>query len=91
MKHNQTCPICSKEVVENPRYSNYVCEDCSEKAVTDKGEKIKFYNTDALGYGVTAEKEDGSTYNSNICYIEKIKCKASEARFGGIVIMPFKE
>jgi DNA-directed RNA polymerase subunit RPC12/RpoP len=85
---NQTCPICNKEVMENQRYPNYVCEDCSEKAVTDKGEKVKFYNAEFLGFGVTAKKEDNSIYSSDICYIEGIKCKASEARFGGIVIMP---
>lgn len=87
MPHNQNCPICNKETRQNPRYPNYVCEDCSKKAVTDKSEKIRFYNTE--GFGVTAKKEDNSTYNNDICYIEGIKCKASEAHFGGIVIMPF--
>ncbi len=83
----QYCPICNKEVTPNPRYPNYVCGECAEKATASDGRKLEFANATLLGTGYVARYVDTQeVYESNICYINQVKCWADEARFGGIVI-----
>ncbi len=81
----QTCPICKKIVSTNLRYDNYICEDCIKRAKTENGELVLF-NTDIYGNITSYIKNSGIKYNSNICYIDGIKCIVSENRFGGIII-----
>ena len=85
----QHCPICDESVTPMSRYPNYVCEDCVEKAVDSEGRAVLFTNTSLLGTGCKGKyRETGEAYDSTICFIEGIKCKAEEARFGGIVVQP---
>ena len=88
----QYCPICNKEVTPNPRYPNYRCGECADKAADIEGRKLEFYNASLLGTGYVARYADTlEPYESNICYIDQLKCWADEARFGGIVIQKFAE
>lgn len=87
----QTCPCCNIEVNSSPRYPNYICGNCCNKAQSEDGRLVRFYNTD-LGGGCVGEYHDTKEdYTSNICYINGIKCYAQEAHFGGIVIRPAKD
>lgn len=88
-RETQYCPICDETVTPSSRYRNYVCEDCTEKAVDSEGRTVTFGNTSLLGHGCQGMyKETGERYDSNICFIDGIKCKAEEAYFGGVVIQP---
>ncbi len=52
------------------------------------GRELLFYNVSFSG-GYIAYYADGDSkeeYKSHDCYIDGIKCRADEARFGGIVI-----
>lgn len=84
----QICSICSNTVKSSPRYPKYVCSDCYKKATDINGRKLHFYNTSMSGGYVAyyADSDDKEEYESHDCYIDGIKCRADEARFGGIVI-----
>ena len=84
----QKCPICSVEVSSNVRYPNYVCGDCAKKATDENGRSLTFYNTHLSGGFEAIYTENNKPRDGNVCFINGIKCIASEARFGGIVIQP---
>jgi len=85
-KEKQTCPICLAEVPSNPRYPNYVCKYCAGKAVSADGRILKFYNQSLSGGFIAYYADTKEVYDSHDCYIDGVKCRADEARFGGIVI-----
>ena len=81
---SKKCPICENNMSFLERYPNMICNICFDKSVTKDGKKIKFYNIDITGgfYSVIDNKK-GDIHE---CYIDGNKCRADEARFGGIVI-----
>lgn len=83
----QTCPICGTAVKPYSRYPKYVCSDCREKASDVNGRKLLFYNVSFWGGYIAyyADGDDKEEYKSHYCYIDGIKCRADEAKFGGIV------
>lgn len=86
----QICPTCQNEVNPNARYPNYICGSCVDKAQSEDGRPVKFYNEDISG-GCRGEYADTKeTYEGDILYVNGIKCYADEAHFGGIVIRPMK-
>jgi hypothetical protein len=90
----QPCSNCLKDVPFNPRYTEYVCEDCRGKEIRDmNGTLVSFCNGD-FGGGLIVMyhdensiviKEDKSFRNFE-CYIDGKPFIASPAYFGGIVI-----
>ena len=84
----QICPICKSSVNPNPRYPKYVRGNCFNKASDINGRKLNFYNESLSGGYIAyySDSNDAEEYKSHECYIDKIKCWADEARFGGIVI-----
>lgn len=84
----QTCPICKTTVEAYPRYPKYVCNDCYKRATSITGRKLVFYNVSMSGGYIAyyADNDNKEEYKSHDCYIDGIKCRADEARFGGIVI-----
>lgn len=85
--HN--CPICDKKLKYSIRYPHYICSACKAKAVDENGNSLSFYNID-MGGGFFAEyTETNEKRNSHICFINRVKCIADEARFGGIVLQPY--
>ncbi len=88
----ELCPIC-KTITENipGRYVNIVCNNCIDTyGMLDKnGYNIKFGNINLSGgFKSIITLDNGTQVNGegNECYINGFKCKAEEARFGGIVI-----
>jgi ADP-ribosyl-[dinitrogen reductase] hydrolase len=80
------CPVCNTTLEPVPRYPRYVCRECAKRAADRDGRKLTFSNVDMSG-GYRAEYADtAAEYNSHVCFIDGIECRASEARFGGIVI-----
>lgn len=90
MNKEQFCPICNTTVNHNSRYPNYLCGDCVDKAQSEDGQLVKFYNIDFGGGCVGEYAATKTKYYSNIVYVNGVKCYASEAHFGGIVVRPFK-
>jgi hypothetical protein len=87
MSETQKCPICLAEVVYFPRYPKSVCQSCFARTTDENNRPLKFSNTTMLGGGFAAEYADtNEKRESHICYIDGIKCRADEHRFGGIVI-----
>lgn len=90
---SQYCPVCKTEVHKNERYTNYVCSNCVANATDIHGNKVEYSNVDILG-GVKCTHKCNQNKICECkyeCYIDGIKCIASEARFGGIVIQPISE
>ena len=87
----QKCGICSRFVSLNPRYPNYICYDCQDESppVNSNNQRVEFGNIDAGG-GFKS-MVNGVSGQDHICYIKDVKCYANEARFGGIVIIPYPD
>jgi hypothetical protein len=89
----QFCPSCGASVTANPRYPAYFCRGCVERAVASDGRRISFSNldaSDALSDMTVAGRyvDNGEVYPSDYCEIGSVKCRAREARFGGVVVQP---
>ena len=80
------CKICDAEIIDNPRYPNMVCSACHSLITDENNIQIEFFNESMSGGVIGVYKETGEPYNSTECFINNIKCKAKEGRFGGIVI-----
>ena len=86
-----TCPVCKQTYEQyTPRYCNVVCRACLDTYLPgmtepDGWKVIEFGNT-GFGGGFMSVV-DGIRTQPDIhkCYINKVPCDASEARFGGIV------
>lgn len=86
MPDTQKCPICSTEVAYSERYPGYLCSSCAAKATDENGRPLDFGNISLSGGFAANYSDTGERRDSHICYIDGIKCRADEARFGGIVI-----
>lgn len=83
---HQSCPICLAEVQPNPRYSRYLCEVCASDPRSADGRRVSFYNVSLSGGFAGRYNDSGESYNGHECFVGGIRCRADEARFGGIVI-----
>ncbi|XXX81944.1 recombinase family protein [Sorangium sp. So ce134] len=80
------CPTCGDPVEPWPRYPRAVCGICQHEATDEGGRPLEFFNTD-IGGGFAARYADtGEPRDSHACVIRGVRCRADEARFGGIVI-----
>jgi len=93
MSSNQyySCPICFQPVSHWERYPLAVCPDCADKACDAQGRKLSFFNVSMSGGFKAIVTDTGEEYQSHICYIQGVECRADEARFGGIVIESVRE
>ena len=93
----QHCPICKNSVNPVPRYPSYVCRTCLDQSppVTATGKQIRYGNIDFAGGIQSLVEGSGDWLQQNdceaICYVKGRKCRAQEARFGGIVIQTIDE
>lgn len=86
MNEMQNCPICRNEIEKNERYPNQICEDCAERIADKDGREIVLEFNWSGGFSVRY-KDRGERYFDQFIYINGIKCKAEEDRFGrGIII-----
>jgi len=82
----QTCPICGASVQPSQRYPRHVCRDCFAEATDRAGRRLEFSNVGMSGGYAAHYPDTGEPYDSHDCWIRGIRCRADEARFGGIVI-----
>lgn len=94
MPREQQCPICGNTVSFQARSPNYVCRNCLEESppVNRDGKRISYTNVGASG-GIQSQVEGSADWLQDsdcerICYVKGRRCRAEEARFGGIVIQP---
>lgn len=91
MSDVQKCPICSAAVATSERYPNYVCDRCFVRATDIAGRSLKFANVSLSGGFAAIYDDTHEESNDHTCYIDGVKCRADESRFGGIVIQPYDE
>ncbi|MDZ7899903.1 MAG: hypothetical protein U5N85_18000 [Arcicella sp.] len=93
-EQTQPCSNCLKDVPFNPRYTEYVCEDCREKETRDSnGTLVSFCNSD-FGGGLLVIYHDENnkviredkSFRKFECFIDGKPFIASPAYFGGIII-----
>jgi hypothetical protein len=83
----QPCPICEAGVPKSSRYPRELCPACVLEAANDKGEALSFSNTELLGHGfVAVNGVTGERTEDETCFVRRIRCRAREAYFGGIVV-----
>lgn len=82
----QACPICGTAVQPSSRYPRHVCPDCFSEATDRAGRRLDFSNIDLSGGYAAHYSDTGEAYDSHDCWIRGIRCRADEARSGGIVI-----
>ena len=80
------CPICGADGLRAlSRYPRYVCRACAARTRDDGGRPVGFFNEGLYGVvGVYLDTRD--PYRETRCWIDGRACRASDARFGGIVI-----
>jgi len=54
--------------------------------VDEHDRPLKFYNESISGGFLGFYSDTNEKYDSHVCYIDGVKCRADEAYFGGIVI-----
>lgn len=82
----QHCPVCQKSITPVARYPNYVCAECAAHAESVDGRLMDITNADILGGVQLRYRDTGEPHDETQVFIRGIKCKAREARFGGVVI-----
>lgn len=88
------CPVCNTSRLFNARYPNYICDECIKQyKIKDIDDNELFFNNINIAGGIQASTlytrlPHADSYE---CYINKKKCYATEARFGGIIIIAVNE
>lgn len=86
-----SCPLCGAAMRFDPRYPRAVCPQCAAQARDSSGRLLDFYNEGLSGGFVALIRATGEPYPSHECFINGARCRADEARFGGIVIQVIEE
>jgi hypothetical protein len=86
-----TCNVC-KNIIKtiSVRYPKMICIDCHNRPdIKDSdGFNVYFANQSITGGFISIHSIDNKLVEKedHICFIDGVKCYATEARFGGIVI-----
>lgn len=86
MTHFIPCPLCGQARPEFARYPLAVCSACAAQASSADGRRLRFEKEGLSGGLKGSYAEDGGSYASPECFIGGVRCRAEEARFGGVVI-----
>ncbi|WP_437593852.1 recombinase family protein [Sorangium sp. So ce1000] len=85
------CPICGDPLDLWPRHPRAVCGLCKHEATDEAGRPLEFFNTSFDGGFGARYAGTGEPRDSHACVIRGVRCRADEARFGGIVIEAIDE
>jgi hypothetical protein len=88
---HQYCPLCRVKVTPSQRYPRYLCADCDGKATDEDGRLLVFSNESFSGGFIAQYADTGEARDSHLCFVDGVKCRADEARFGGIIIQPVED
>lgn len=84
--HNLHCPICRGAVRFDLRYPDALCDDCAARTVDTNGQAVVFYNEGPSGGLIGVYTTTGGPYESTVCYVDGVECRAAERRMGGVVV-----
>ncbi len=82
------CPICGVGQPASPRYKQYICSRCAERATDEAGNGLRFYNAGLDGGLLVRRADTDETVDTTTCWIDGIQCFVQEGRFGGVVVEP---
>jgi hypothetical protein len=85
---SQCCPICRTVVAPSARYPRYVCVDCVERTQSVRGRSVSYGVEVPFGPLVGRYVVTRRRYAQDECFIDGVRCRVSEAHFGGVVIEP---
>ncbi|HSE72402.1 MAG TPA: hypothetical protein VLA97_16670 [Nocardioidaceae bacterium] len=91
-----TCPLCGTVFDMLPRYHGILCRDCADRATDADGRRLRLTNTSLSG-GFAAWYADRDrelceeVSVTHVVYVDGVRCRADEGRFGGIVVRPETE
>lgn len=70
----------------SPRYPRRVCDACASRASSVDGRRLAFSNVSMSGGFAARLLDTGEELPGHDCFIDGVRCRADEDRFGGIVI-----
>jgi len=80
------CPICGAPAPASPRYPRRLCPACVLEATDAQGRLLRFSNESMSGGFEARYADTGARHDSHDCFVRGLRCRADEARFGGIVV-----
>ena len=87
----QPCPRCGAPVAQSDRYPAYLCADCEVLITDDAGAPVRGYNASPIGGFVLnwpgGEHPDLHAIGAWV-WIDDTRWWATEARFGGTLVLP---
>ena len=87
-----SCPICGREQPALSRYPDYLCRECVSRAATADGRRLDLVNTSLSGGFAARYADNGELAEeesvTHTVYVDGVRCRADEARVGGIVVQP---
>ena len=70
------------------RYPNYLCSQCLAQITDSNGRSIEYFNS-TMGLLIGRYKmEPTNRYPNNQCFLFGKEYRASEGRFGGVIVSP---
>jgi molybdenum cofactor guanylyltransferase len=91
---SHACPICGQRQPASPRYSRYLCRNCVNRATDEASRRVSFKNAGMAG-GLLVRWEDAGqreeVVGRFITWVDGVRCRAEEGRFGGIVVQTDEE
>lgn len=86
----QTCPVCGKAIPRYAPHPDRLCPECVSRAVDGQGRLLRLYNESLGGGFMAVHADDGrravAVERDHIVYVDGVRCRADEARLGGIVV-----
>jgi hypothetical protein len=83
---SRPCPTCQREMMIDKRYPEAICPECMQKAADAHGRRLSFFNETISGGLKTFYAGTDEVYKGLDCYVDGIRCRAREARMGGVVV-----
>lgn len=82
----QRCPVCGAPRAFRERYPRSLCAACVRRAVDERGRPLDFFNEDGGGGLTVVVRSTGERRESPLCWVDGVRCRAEEARMGGVVV-----
>ena len=84
------CPICTGAGRDSTRYPGALCESCQASVVDIDGNRVGLFNQDMSGGLVIKALDDEVVVNPEDMplFCKGLECRATEHRFGGVVLQP---
>ena len=82
------CPVCGAPASFSERYPRRLCPACVLEATDARGRPLSFSNTSLSGGFEARHADGGAAHDGHECFVRGVRCRADEAKLGGIVVQP---